>query len=118
MLIMVATPLTLFWGANGTAIAVGLTFVVGITLAYYLTNRVLVLDLKWTFGPPILAALCSLTLYFAMTRLVDLNTVPLWFRVLFKSGFVTALFLAILLVLQHRTIVERLLYIRRLLLGQ
>lgn len=117
-LILTATPLTLVWGATGTAIAVGITFVLGIGVAYYYVSQVLTLDIKWIFGPPFVAALGSLALYFSMTQLVDLNILPLLIRVLVKGGFVAALFLAILMVLQYRTIFDRLLYIRRLLLDR
>ncbi|MCS6910402.1 MAG: oligosaccharide flippase family protein [Anaerolineales bacterium] len=117
-LILVATPLTLVWGATGTAIAVGITFVIGIALAYYYVNQVLTLDMRWIFGPPLAAALGSLVLYFSMTRLVDLNVLPLLVRVLVKGGFVAALFLAILMLLQHRTMFDRLRYLRRLLINR
>ncbi|MDW8325918.1 MAG: oligosaccharide flippase family protein, partial [Anaerolineales bacterium] len=117
-LILIATPLTLVWGAIGTAIAVGITFVIGIALAYYYVNQVLTLDMRWIFGPPLAAALSSLALYFSMTRLVDLNVLPLLVRVLVKGGFVAALFLAILMLLQHRTMFDRLRYLRRLLLNR
>jgi PST family polysaccharide transporter len=117
-LILIATPLTIGWGATGTAVAVGITFISGIAMAYYYVSRVLTLDMKWIFGPPIAAALGSLALYFAMTRLVDLNVLPLLIRVVVKGGFIAALFLAIILLLQHRTVFDRLLYIRRLLLNR
>jgi len=117
-LILIATPLTLGWGATGTAVAVGITFLIGIALAYYYVNQVLKLDLKWIFGPPLIAALASLALYFAMTRLVDLNVLPLLIRVVVKGGFIAALFLAMTMLLQYRTVFVRLHYLRRLLLNR
>lgn len=114
-LVLIATPLTVGWGALGTAIGVGIAFAVGIALAYRYVSRELTLALKWVFGPPIIAALSSLALYFAMTRLVDLNALPLLIRVVVKGGFIAALFLATTALLQYRTIVQRLLYIQRLL---
>ncbi len=114
-LILVATPLTFVWNATGTAIGVGVAFVVGILTTYRFVGRTITLDVKRMFVPPVMAAIVSIALYVLLATQFDLNVLPLLIRVLFKGGFAAALFFGIVLVLERGIMVERAGYIWRLL---
>jgi PST family polysaccharide transporter len=113
-LVAVATPLTLAFGATGTAIGVGIAFVVGIVLMYYFVSRTISVDLMRLFWPPSVAAASALILYFAFASLVDLNALPLLLSVAVKGGFTVGVFYAIVLLIERRTMIERVCYIWRL----
>lgn len=68
VLILVATPLTLWRGAVGTAVGVGIAFAAGVALAYILIKRFIAVSLSRTFGPPALAALVALAVYYALQQ--------------------------------------------------
>ncbi len=114
-LVICATPLTLRFGAVGTAIGVGIAFVVGIALTYRFVAQTLVIDLLRLFYQPSLAAMGSVASYFLLTQLFDFNTLPLFVSVILKGGIVASLFLAISLLLQQRALFVRLGYIWRLM---
>jgi len=81
VLILVATPLTLWRGAIGTAIGVGIAFAAGVILAYILIKRFIAVPLSRLFLPPALAALVALAAYFALQQW------PAWHRLLPLSRF-------------------------------
>ncbi len=114
-LVIFAIPLTLWLGAVGTAIGVGIAFVVGIALTYRFVAQTLAIDLLRLFSQPAIAALGSVAIYFLLTQLLDFNALPLIVRVLFKGGIVASLFLAISLALQQHSLFERIGYIWRLM---
>jgi len=114
-LAVVATPLTLVFGAVGTAIGVGVAFVVGIGLTYRFVSQTLSIDLPHVFLPPTLAAVGSLALYWGLTRLADLNVLPLPLRVFVKGGAAAGIFFTLVLLLEQRTLLERISYIWSLL---
>ena len=116
-LMVVAMPLTIFYGAIGTAIGVGAAFLVGIVLAYHFVNRTLNIRLRSVFTPPIIATLASVALYFFFSRLVDLNSLPLFLRVMVKGGFTAGAFLLILAALEPHVLLGRVSIIWRLLRG-
>jgi O-antigen/teichoic acid export membrane protein len=114
-LIIVATPLTLAFGAVGTAIGVGLAFAIGFCVAYRFIAQTLSLNLLRIFVPPALAALSSLLFYFALTKVADLNLLPLLIRVILKSGVTVGIFFAVILLIERQGAFNRLSYIRNLL---
>lgn len=117
-LIVAATPLTLIYGAVGTAVGVGLAFVVGIALTYFFVSKTLPINLARLFWPAALAAGISLIIYFGLTHLVNLNPLPLWIRVPLKGGSIAALFLGTIWLLERHTFQEHLNYLRRLLIAR
>jgi PST family polysaccharide transporter len=117
-LIAVATPLTLQFDAVGTAIGVGVAFVAGIGLTYYLVSRTLTVPLTRLFLPPMIASVASLILYWSLTQMVDLNVLPLFGRVVLKGGFVALTFMAIVVLIERRTLLERVNYLWRLVRRQ
>ena len=114
-LVVFATPLTLAFNATGTAIGVGIAFLVGVALTYYFVSRTISVDLIHLFLPPTIAAVGSLASYFVFASLVDLNPLPLLLRVVVKGGFTASIFYAIVLLLERRALAERVKYIWRLL---
>ncbi len=114
-LVLVATPLTFVWNATGTAIGVGVAFVVGILITYRFVGQAITLDVKRMFVPPVMAAIGSIALYMLLATQFDLNVLPLFIRVLFKGGFAATLFFGILLVLERGIMVDRVGYVWRLL---
>lgn len=115
VLIVVGTPLTLAFAAMGTAIAVGVAFVIGIIATYWFVARTIALDLTRVFVPPVTAAVGSVALYLLLAAQVDLNAFPLLMRVIVKGGVAAALFFVIVLALERRALFERIDYVRRLL---
>ncbi|HKZ87197.1 MAG TPA: oligosaccharide flippase family protein [Anaerolineae bacterium] len=116
-LAILATPLTLAFGAIGTAIGVGVAFTVGIAVAYAFVSRTISIDLVRIFLPPAIACAGSLALYFAFADWIDLNTLPLLARVLVKGGIAAGVFFAILLALRRGEMFFRIRYIWNLLRG-
>jgi len=114
-LAVVATPLTLALGAVGTALGVGVAFIVGIGLTYRFVSQTLTINLPRVFLPPAFATAGSLALYWGLTRLVDLNVLPLLLRVLVKGGAAAGIFFVLVLLLEQRTLLERISYIWSLL---
>jgi len=114
-LIIIATPLTVTFGAVGTAIGVGIAFAVGIGLTYLYITQTISLNVMRTFLPSIVATLCSIGLYMAIAQLIDLNAFSLLMRVAFKGSIAVGGFLAVMLLLERRLLLERAGYIWRLL---
>ena len=116
-LIVFALPLTVVYGATGTAIGVGLTFLSGVGLAYYFVSRVVRIDWQATFLSPLISVVVALGSYWLLAQFMDLNALPLLLRVIFKGGFVAGMFMLTLTVFQRDTI-DRLRYVWRLLRGR
>lgn len=114
-LILFGSPLTLAYGAPGTAIGVGLTFAVGLTLAYRFVLEVISLDWRAAFGPPLLAAVVALGVYSGVAIWLDLGLIPLWARVILKGGLTAFVFLLAILLIEQRIFLDRISYVRRLL---
>jgi O-antigen/teichoic acid export membrane protein len=114
-LIVVATPLTLAYGAVGTCVGVGIAFVVGLMLSYHYVRQTVVLSLKDIFAVPALAAVLAMAAYLLLVRRVDLNVLPLVVRVAVKAGFAAVAFFAVMLALQPKQLLERSGYVWRLL---
>jgi lipopolysaccharide exporter len=105
-LITFGLPLTLAYGATGTAIAVGITFLIGIVVAYRFVSQTVSLNLLTFCAPPLIAVCASLALYAALAYTVELNTLPLLLRVIVKGGFVAIAFLGTLVMIQRDTTVR------------
>lgn len=116
-LIIVGAALTLAFAAIGTAIAVGIAFIVGIALTYRFVARALPIDLLRVFAPSFLAALVSIALYWLVARTFDLNVLPLIVRVAFKGALVVTFYGALLLTIERGAFIARIAYIARLLRG-
>lgn len=114
-LVIVGVALTLAFAAIGTAIAVGIAFIVGIALTYRFVARTLPIDLPRVFAPAFFAAVASVVLYWLIARAFDLNVLPLIVRVAFKGALVVACYGALVLVIERGAFIARVAYIVRLL---
>jgi lipopolysaccharide exporter len=117
-LVLVATPLTLQFDAIGTAIGVGVAFIVGIALTYRLVTKTISLDLVRVFAPSSIAALVAIGFYFLITRQVDMNLLPLLIRVIVKGALVVGFFGVSVLLIERRALFERVNYITRLMFAR
>lgn len=106
-LVACATPLTLYAGSTGTAIGVGIAFIVGIGLTYFYVSRTLTLNLVQLFWPPALATVLALGVYWLCAPALNAYDGPLVVRVIAKGAVVTGAFGLIVVMLQYRDIRQR-----------
>lgn len=113
VLVVVATPLTWLFAAEGAAVSVGVAFLAGIGATYYYVSRTLPIKLAPLFGPAALAALAALGLGLVINQAVSLAGWPLLAQVLLKGTAVGSAYLLVAVLLQGRAVLGRV----RLLLG-
>lgn len=114
-LIIAATPLTLIYGAVGTALGVGIAFTVGLVVTYFFIRRTLPhLSLRDAFLVPALAFAMTLVLALPASNLIQMLPIPHWIALLMQIGLTMSLYLGITLVLRPRLTVERTRYVWRL----
>jgi len=111
-------PLTLRWGAMGTATAVGTMLVVGIVLNYRRMSTEIGINLLHILAVPGLVGLLVAGGYLLLNRYTGLTTLPLAARVAIKGLYAVGAFAGGLLVLQPYTTRQRLANIWRLLRQQ
>jgi lipopolysaccharide exporter len=115
VLILVATPLTLWRGALGTAVGVGIAFIAGVVLAYILVKRFIALSLSRMFLPPALAALVALAVYVALQQWPTWQHLVPLSRLLLTGSAVGLSFYGTLLLVNPRQFIENTATIWRLL---
>lgn len=103
------------YGPLGVGAAVIAAYVVGLIVAQRMTAGLLQLDLVNLFAKPLLAATVVVVGYLVLTRMLPVENLPLFVRVLGKTGYAVAGYYAISFLLQPRATVERMQYVRRLL---
>jgi len=114
-LVAVGTPLTVMYGAMGTALGVGVAFMIGIALTYRFVSQVVRVNLFSLFITPLVATLVSAIFGLWLGQLPHLASWPLLFRVLAKGGLTASLFVLIMLAMQGRAAVQRVRYVWALL---
>jgi PST family polysaccharide transporter len=107
VLIAVATPLTRVYGLLGTAIGVGVSFILGIALTYFYVSKTLTLNLAQLFWPPAVAAGLALAGYALCAPFFNTLHMPLFVRVILKGGAVAAFFALSFTTLQYRDLRAR-----------
>ena len=116
VIVLAATPLTLRWDAVGTAIGVGITFVVGLAITYYFVRRTLpALDLRDAFLVPTLAALLSLAIALPAAQWLRAQNLPLIVTLIMESGCVGWMYLVFVFLARPRDTRTRAVYVWRLL---
>jgi lipopolysaccharide exporter len=118
VLIVAATPLTFQFGAVGTAIGVGIAFIVGITLAYRFLTREIDLSLTRAFRTPALGLLAGLAGWGGISQWAALPDLPLPVRIIVGGGVAAGAYFAVVLLVERSVVFERLHMIWRLLAGQ
>lgn len=115
-LVLAATPLTLSFGAQGTAVGVGVAFVAGLILTYYFVRRTIPqLSLSQAFLVPAIATAAALGAYLVFSGAFDIALLPLAERVVLKVAFAVSAFYCVMLALRPRLTFERAAYVWRLL---
>jgi O-antigen/teichoic acid export membrane protein len=110
-LLVVGALLTIPLGAVGTSIAVGLAFVVGLSVAAGFIRQAVRLDFWQSWGIPAAAALLTLAAYLLGESVFDLSAWPVALRAISKGAFATAVYLGLILVFQPRETLERVQFI-------
>jgi PST family polysaccharide transporter len=110
-LVLIATPLTLVYGAIGTAVGVGAAFVVGVVVAYRNVGRQIELSVRDTFLRPGIAGAAALAVYAVVRFGGDLNTLDVPLRLLLKAVISGGTYAAVILLLDRNTLVDRVRYI-------
>jgi lipopolysaccharide exporter len=115
ILILIAVPLTLGYGAIGTALGVGISFIVAFGGMWYYLRQIVTLSLRETFATPAAAATVALLAYGVLSLVVNWDALPLPVRLITKAGFISGGFALALYVLQPQQFNERVRYVWRLL---
>lgn len=114
-LVLAATPLTFMFGAVGTAIGVGIAFVVGLLVSYWFVRQTLpALDLRQAFLVPTIAAIITLAVAIPVSiQLHTLGLAPIELLVL-EASLTMALYLGISYLFRPQLTRDRASYVWRL----
>jgi len=115
ILVLIAVPLTLGYGAIGTALGVGISFIVAFGSMWYYLRQIVTLSLRETFATPAAAAAVALFAYGVLSLAVNWDALPLLARLIVKGGIIGSGFALALYALQPRQLSERTRYVWRLL---
>jgi lipopolysaccharide exporter len=115
VLIVIATPLTLLFGSVGTVIGVVVAFIAAFVAMWYYLSRIVELSFREIFAHPVIAAVLALLAYTGLILVANLDTLPLFARLIIKAGFVGGGFMLALYILQPQQFVERARYVWYLL---
>lgn len=117
VLIIVATILTLLFGAVGTAIGVGIAFIVGCALFYVWVARAV--DIPWGRALVLPMGMTALTiaLYLWVVAWLDWNALALPVRLGLKAGLTLVVFYGLTLLTQAKLFFERMRYVWQLVRG-
>ncbi|NLE75609.1 MAG: oligosaccharide flippase family protein [Chloroflexi bacterium] len=117
-LVAAATPLTWLWGAPGTALGVGVAFVVGLAVTYRYVWQTVHLPLWETLRGPALGTAAGVAALAALALASEsLAGWPLWARVVGQGGVVALAFYGGLALVEGRDLWTRGQYIWRLAQG-
>jgi PST family polysaccharide transporter len=118
LLLVLGWPLAHLYAAQGVTFAVSVALFVTLLFTQWLINQKLRLDVLGLFVMPALAAALTAAGYLLLNRLLPVNSLDLWLRVLLKAGYAMIGYWALLALLQPRGTVERLRYIAQLVLAR
>lgn len=115
-IVAAATPLTFALGAVGTALGVGVTFVVGLAVTYYFVRRTLPkLDLRAALFGPAIATVITIALGWPAANWVQAQSLGAGVSLFLEGAAVIALYLVLTVALNPRRARERTRYVWRLL---
>jgi O-antigen/teichoic acid export membrane protein len=117
VLIIVATILTWMFGAVGTAIGVGIAFIIGCALFYVWVARAV--DIPWGRALVLPMGMTALTiaLYLWVVAWLDWNALALPVRLGLKAGLTLVVFYGLTLLTQAKLFFERARYVWQLVRG-
>lgn len=117
-LILLGTPLTLAFGVTGTAIGVGLAFLIGIILDYRFVAQEVVLNVRTAFGTPAAGLAAGFFVWWALQGWEGLASLPLFLRVVVEGGASVVAFYGVSFALQGKIMVQRIGMIWGMLAGR
>ncbi len=107
-LVLAATPLTFRFGAVGTAIGVGVAFLVGLIITYYFVRRTLPdIALRDAFVTPIIASVLALAAGILSANWLDSLDLPLFVSLAGELVFTIVLYLGLTFALRPHYTLER-----------
>lgn len=117
VVIGLAGALTFLYGAPGTAVGVGIAFIIGGVLLYRFAARFV--DIAWmpSLGMPLVATALTLLLEIALDAGLNLDGFPAALRLALRAVATAAIFYAITVGMQRRVFFEHARYIFRLARG-
>lgn len=115
--VIVASVLTYLFGAFGTAVAVGISFLVGGVVLYRWLVRWVDLSLFHALGLPLLVTGLTLAVYYLSSQWLNTQGLSLLVSFSAKSAITLSLFYAMLIVVQPRIFSDRVRYVWRLARG-
>ncbi|MCL6430948.1 MAG: S1 RNA-binding domain-containing protein, partial [Anaerolineae bacterium] len=95
----------LAWGTVGTCVGVGISFAVGLAFAHRYMRETVSLSLVRTLAVPAAAALASLGTCTLVTRVAQLDALPLFARVVCRGTLAAGVFFLVMLALQRQRLV-------------
>ncbi|MBC8249760.1 MAG: oligosaccharide flippase family protein [Anaerolineales bacterium] len=117
VLIVLAVPLTQLLGSVGTAMSVGVAFLISAVFLFYFGGKYLSVALLKNIGLPLFNNLATVMIYYVLVAMLPLGSLALWVRL----GMEAILFLGVYVVLtgltSRQTVAERARYILQLARG-
>ncbi|MBI3959907.1 MAG: oligosaccharide flippase family protein [Chloroflexi bacterium] len=114
-LVITGIPLTLLSGAQGTTVAVGLAFVVGFLLIEKMARQELGITLFQELWLPGVGVVAVILAHVGLVRLLPLEDIQLWIRVIIKMFYSASLFLGLMLLFRPSVTISRLRYVVELI---
>jgi len=110
-LVITGIPLTLFYGALGTTVAVGLAFAVGFLLIEKTARSELGITILAELWQPAIAVVMVILAHTGIVRLLPLNDIALWASVVIKMLYSAVLFWGVMVLFGPSMTISRLRYI-------
>jgi O-antigen/teichoic acid export membrane protein len=115
VLIVLATPLTWFWGATGTAMSVSAVFLISAIFLAYFGRMHLGIDLWQALGLPLFNNALALVAFLLLRQSLALDELAAWMRLGASGGLFIALYALISWLTSRQTILARVRYIAQLM---
>ncbi len=116
VLAVTGIPLTLLWSAEGTCVAVALTFLTGVIVMYRDLIKRVQIDVMESLVKPLTVTAVTIACYVVLNRSLELNQVDLALRVLLKAALAGGVFAGLTLLIQPVATRQRLAYVLALVL--
>jgi len=111
ILAAIGLPLTIFWQAPGTCVAVGLAYIIGVVLTHRALSREIARESGKMLLPSALASILTVLGYLALNRLSSLNDLGIALRLAIKSAYTLTAFFGFTFITQPDSTRERVRYV-------
>ncbi len=113
-IVVIGPVLTLWQGATGTVVAVGITIAIGFTLSCRYIFRQLPLSFTGTFGPPLLSAVVASAVTLLVFRTPGWGSLPTLARLILSTLASAGVYLVCVIALRPTEMTERLRYLLKM----